>query len=127
MEPLSIVLACLGASALAGGWDLGRRWMVRDELRPDPAEVEKYEVEKLHELEGRIQQVELGMGAVADQALHELESARAERRTAHATLAGQKGGRGNKRTDPEPEPERELSDDEILEQVRARYEPQQAH
>ncbi len=89
---LEIALIGLGGALLAGSWDLGRRQLAVRSAQPDPAEVEHFEVQKLHELEGRIFVVEHSLEAVADQAVHELGKARNERISARASESGKKGG-----------------------------------
>jgi hypothetical protein len=76
----------LGCMAL--WWDLRRRELRLRENLPDPAEVEKFEIQRLAELGGAVNELQLTISGVLDTVHSELEDARSERRKAVAAKAG---------------------------------------
>ncbi len=75
------------ALVAAGAWDIGRRWLLRDETRPDPAAVEKFEIQELAKSQARISVLEQTMSAALEQMKNELADAKSERRSAAAKVA----------------------------------------
>lgn len=100
----AVILAAVGMGALfaAGAWDLGRRWLHRDETRPDPAAVEKFEIQELAKSQARISVLEQTLAAALDVMKGELADAKSERRSAAAKVAAT--ARWEKEhAEPEPE------------------------
>ncbi len=104
VEALLAAFAGILALGLAGAWDIGRRKIAATLNRPDPAEVEEFEVKKLLEVDGRLSVLERLLKAGLDSMAAELEDAKAERRSAAATKAAVK--RWMDERDREDEPER---------------------
>jgi len=83
---LPIYAVLLGSVGL--WWDLRRRELSLREKQPDPEEVEKFEIQRLAELGGAVNELQLTISGVLDTVHAELEDARSERRKAVSAKAG---------------------------------------
>lgn len=83
---LPLLLVAVGFSTL--WWDIQRRTLELKRNLPDPAEIEKFEIQRLAELGAAVNELQLSLSGVLDAVHSELEDARAERRKAQSKIAG---------------------------------------
>ncbi len=116
--PLYAVAAGFGALF----WDIQRRRIGLSEKQPEPEEIEKFEIQKLAQVDGRITKLELSIDAVLDTVHAELDDARAERRSAQSAKAGATRKKAeNEQADQVVKQLGELPLEEQRRAVRARY------
>jgi len=123
MDAVLLVIPLYGVllGCMALWWDLRRRELRLREKLPDPAEIEKFEIQRLGELGAAVNEIQLTISGVLDTVHAELEDARAERRKAVAAKAGATPPKRPGAPDPPELPLEQLGRDAQLAAVEARY------